>query len=93
MAHKRKVLAEGMKFVRSYPDLFTFIQLRFDEPIRIEKVLQNEYTGAETTLVSNKLKNRWYLVFSSGDVARYGSDEKGARSEFMHMGKTEGELL
>jgi len=69
-----------------------FVEDIFNIPITIEKVLQDDETGAETCLVKSERGN-WYIVWSSGDVSEYGKREDEARKYLDSLEGREGEII
>jgi len=85
MVHTRKRLPKGNRFVSPSKELKTWVGGLFNIPVKIHKVMQDTGTGAEMSLVSNKTKSRWFIVYSSGDIGDWKSDESGARKYFRGM--------
>jgi hypothetical protein len=95
MVHKMK-LAKGMQFVADKATLDAereaVASMLFEEDFRIHSAVQNVYSGAVMSLISTS-SGRWYVKFSSNDLATFGRDEKEARKYFMGFASVKGELI
>ena len=95
MVHKMK-LAKGMQFVSDKETLEAekeaVASMIFEEEFKIHSAVQNVYTGAVMSLISTK-SGRWYVKFSSNDMATFGYDEKEARKYFMGFASIRRELI